>query len=288
VAGTTGTAGTAGINLPNVWIAFDSDRDFNRDIYMIRPDGTDLTRLTSEPSIDKEPAFSPGGDRLAFTSDRGDDGFQIYLLDVASRQVTRVTQRAEGADQSRFSPDGQLITFHSGASVYVIRPGGTEETLVATGADSFNAYFWPAFSADGQQLVFDRNNEINAVRLDGSGLRKVVQNWTTTIKSPTVSPGGSEIAYHVYCDDGGASIWTTPFSTVTDPCGGRRLTPLGQPPSQRPAWGPDNWFAYERVDKASNVATIALISRTEGVPRILTIEAPGSVAVDSRNPSWSR
>ena len=162
VAGTSGAAGTAGINLPNVWIAFDSDRDFNRDIYMIRPDGTDLTRLTSEPGIEKEPAFSPGGDRLTFTSDRGGDGFQIYLLYLASNQVTKVTHRAEGADQSRFSPDGELITFHSGASVYIIRPDGTEETLVATGLDSFNAYFWPAFSADGQQLVFDRNNEINA------------------------------------------------------------------------------------------------------------------------------
>lgn len=288
VAGTSGAAGTAGINLPNVWIAFDSDRDFNRDIYMIRPDGTDLTRLTSEPGIEKEPAFSPGGDRLTFTSDRGGDGFQIYLLYLASNQVTKVTHRAEGADQSRFSPDGELITFHSGASVYIIRPDGTEETLVATGLDSFNAYFWPAFSADGQQLVFDRNNEINAVRLDGSGFRMVVRNWTTTIKSPSVSPGGGEIAYQVYCDDGGPSIWTTPFSTVTDPCGGRRLTPPGQPPSQRPAWGPDNWFAYERVDKASNVATIGLISRTEGVPRILTSDAPGSVAADNRNPSWSR
>src|SRR5688572_9105268 len=112
VAGTSGAAGTAGINLPGVWIAFDSDRDFNRDIYMIRPDGTDLTRLTSEPSLEKEPAFAPGGDRLTFTSDRG-GGLQIYLLDLASNQVTQVTHRAEGADQSRFSPDGQLITFHS-------------------------------------------------------------------------------------------------------------------------------------------------------------------------------
>src|SRR5688572_24117383 len=67
VAGTNGAAGTVGINLLGVWIAFDSDRDFNRDIYIIRLDGTGLTRVTTERSIEKEPAFSPGGDRLTFT-----------------------------------------------------------------------------------------------------------------------------------------------------------------------------------------------------------------------------
>ncbi|HEY7375388.1 MAG TPA: hypothetical protein VIF57_24735, partial [Polyangia bacterium] len=176
-------------------IAFDSDRDnFNVDIYTMRVDGSELTRLTSETSIDKEPAFSPDGNRISFTSNRTGT-FQIHLIDLTTSQVTQVTNVAADADQSSFSHDGTLIAFHSGASVWVIHPDGTGLTMVAAGLDDFNAYYWPDFSADDRELVFDRNNEVDAARLDGSATRMIVQNWTTTIKSPAVSPNGADVAY---------------------------------------------------------------------------------------------
>lgn len=265
------------------WIVFDSDREnFNRDVFMVRANGTEITRLTTEIGLDREPSFSPDGNQIAFTSDRSGT-FQIHVMNLTTRLVTQVTRRPEGADQSSFSHDGAWITFHSGPSVYVIHPDGTAEKRIATGLDNFNAYSWPQFAVGDQELIFDRNNEIDAVRLDGSGFRRIVANWTTTIKSPTVSPTGVDIAYAVYCGTG-LSIWTTPFSTTTNPCEGRRLTPVGEPPSQRPAWGPNNVIAYERVDRASNVASIALISRTAGsMSCILTADT-----ADSRNPSWSQ
>jgi len=263
-------------------IAFDSDRtDSNRDLYTVALDGSLLTRLTTEPSIEKEPAFSPDGNRLSFSSDRSGT-FQIYLLDLASAQVTQVTDIPDGADQSSFSHDGTWIAFHSDASVWVVHPDGTGATLVATGLDSFNAYFWPHFSADDTELVFDRNNEIDAIHLDGTGFRRIVENWTTTIKSPAVSPGGTDVAYTVFCA-GALSVWTTPFLTTTEPCMGLRVTPPGDLTSQRPTWGPDDFIAYERVDSAANIGSIAVISRTTGsVPCLLTPDA-----ADNRNPSWS-
>jgi len=291
-AGSPGTGGTlivaacgsttlAGLGATGT-IAFDSDReDFNRDIYTIRVDGSDLTRLTSTPGIDKEPSFAPDGGRISFTSDRSGK-FQIHLLELATMQVTQLTNVADAADQSSFSRDGRRVAFHSGASVWLINTDGTGLKLVATGLDTFNAYFWPHFSADDSELVFDRNNEIDAARIDGSGMRQIVQNWTTTIKSPAVSPGGADVAYDVYCT-GGPSIWTTPFSAKTNPCEGRRVTPVGEPDGHRPTWGPNNLIAYERVDRATNVGAIAVISRVSGsVPCLLTPDAS-----DSRNPAWS-
>jgi len=290
-AGDSGTGGAlvvgaCGSALPELGatgtIAFDSDReDFNRDIYTVRVDGSALTRLTSTPGIDKEPSFAPDGGRISFTSDRSGK-FQIHLLELATMQVTQLTNVADAADQSSFSRDGRRVAFHSGASVWIINTDGTGLKLVATGLDTFNAYFWPHFSADDSELVFDRNNEINAARVDGSGMRQIVQNWTTTIKSPAVSPGGADVAYDVYCT-GGPSIWTTPFSTKTNPCEGRRVSPVGEPDAHRPTWGPNNLIAYERVDRATNVGAIAVISRVSGsVPCLLTPDAS-----DSRNPAWS-
>ena len=290
-AGSAGTAGDEGLSAcgPSLLmegatgtIAFDSDRtDFNRDLYTVAVDGSALTRLTTDPSNDKEPAFSPDGHQLSFSSDRSGT-FQIYLLDLATTQVTQVTNIPDGADQSSFSHDGTLIAFHSDASVWVVHPDGTGATLVATGLDNFNAYFWPHFSADDTELVFDRNNEIDAVHLDGSGLRRIVQNWTTSIKSPAVAPGGIDVAYAVWCDSA-LSIWTTPFSTTTQPCKGRRVTPAGDHTSQRPTWGPNDLIAYERVGTAGNIGSIAVISRTTGsIPCLLTPDP-----ADNRNPSWS-
>src|SRR5207253_4450443 len=124
---------------------------------------------------------------------------------------------------------GALVAFHSGTSVYAIHVDGTGQTPI-TGTPG--GYFWPRFSASDQELVFDRDNEIDAVALDGTGFRRIVQNSTTSIKAPTISPGGGELAYDVYCDTG-YSIWTSSFLTTTDPCEGRRLTPVGEPASRK-------------------------------------------------------
>ena len=44
------------IGLAARWLAFDSDRGtFNRDLYLVRGDGSDVTRLTSESSTEKDP-----------------------------------------------------------------------------------------------------------------------------------------------------------------------------------------------------------------------------------------
>src|SRR5512139_1785348 len=51
-------------------IAFVSTRDGNAEIYSIEADGAGLTRLTNNSAFDGEPAWSPDGQRIAFTSDR--------------------------------------------------------------------------------------------------------------------------------------------------------------------------------------------------------------------------
>ncbi len=286
--GTGGASGACGpgssLGATPGWIVFDADQvNFNRDIYKIRPDGTQLTRLTTDVSIEKEPAVSPDGRWMTFTSDR-DGSLQIYLVDLQTNRVTKLTSAAGGADQSSFSHDSTLIAFHSGASVYTIPVNGTDPSLIATGAGS---YFWPQFSADDRQLVFDRENEMDVVGLDGTGFRMIVQNWTTTIKAPSVSPAGGEIAYYVNCSGVNAveadSIWTTPFATKTNPCAGRRLTPVSAFDAHHPAWGPNDIFAYEQIDQINNIGTIALLARTPGAaPCIIT-----AAGVDSRNPTWS-
>jgi len=264
------------------WIAFDSDAGGGlRTIFMMHPNRSDVRDLTLGHYIDKEPSFSPDLRYLSFTSDRTGPP-QIFLLDLVTLQARQVTSRPEGADQSSFSRDGKLIAFHSGASVFVINPDGTGERRVATGLDNLNAYFFPEFSADGTELVFDRNNEINAERLDGSGLRQIIQNTTTTIKAPAVSIDGLEIAYSVYCQTGPAIV-TAPFGSPTRFCSGARVTQLDNLDEVvHPAWASSGFIAYERFNRTTKISSIAVVSRSGAGPTCIV----GSPALDSRNPTW--
>jgi hypothetical protein len=61
------------------------------------------------------------------------------------------------------------------------------------------------------------------------------------------------------------------------------VTPVDEPNAQRPAWGPNNLIAYTRIEKGTNVASIAVVSRAAGsVPCVLA--AAGG---DDRSPAWS-
>jgi hypothetical protein len=204
-------------------------------------------------------------------------------MDLGTRAIRQLTTGVVSSDQSSLSRDGRMVAFHRGASIYVINVDGTGERLVATGLDTFNAYFWPHFSADGTELVFDRNNEINAIRLDGTGFRQIVQNTTTTIKSPEVSISGSEVAYSVWCEGGGPSIWTTPFAVNSMFCKGRRVSPSDGFDASRPTWGTNTVIAYERVNRATGLGAIVAISRdANSLPCVLT-----PLSADSRNPSFA-
>ncbi len=51
-------------------IAFPSDRDSNREIYVMNPDGTGQANVTNHPAHDNEPAWSPDSTGIAFESNR--------------------------------------------------------------------------------------------------------------------------------------------------------------------------------------------------------------------------
>ena len=266
------------------FIAFDSDRDaLRRNLYMMHPDLSGFTQLTQGTNVDREPFFSYDAKRLSYTS-VVEGTSQIFIMDLAARTSVQVTHRPEGAEQSSFSRDGQWVAFHSGRSLYIIKPDGTGERLVGTGADTINDSTWPAFSADGTALVFDQVTEIFSLKLDGTGLRLIVGNGPTGNKMPAISPSGIDLASSLSCPNPmGQAIGTVPFATTTEGCGAHRVTPYDNFNSWRPTWGTGSVLAYHRSDRFTNRAVIAMISTVDPQPCFLT-----SGPEDSRNPSWSQ
>jgi Tol biopolymer transport system component len=77
-------------------IAFTSDRDGNDDIYVMDADGSSQTRLTTEAADDWEAAWSPDGEKIAFTRQRDSSHGETYVMD------------ADGSNQTRLTTDGEL------------------------------------------------------------------------------------------------------------------------------------------------------------------------------------
>ena len=65
-----------------------------REIYVAAADGTELRRLTESEAADVFPAWSPDGERIAFTSDRSNPPAhenEIYVMDADGGDVQRLT-----------------------------------------------------------------------------------------------------------------------------------------------------------------------------------------------------
>ncbi len=92
-------------------IAFVGQMDGNDEIYTIRPDGSDLRRLTDQRKFDWFPAWSPSGDRIAFCSERF-GGQELMLARTDGSGQARITVAEETYEQEpAWSPDGKGLAY---------------------------------------------------------------------------------------------------------------------------------------------------------------------------------
>ncbi|MFC2038122.1 hypothetical protein ACFLYD_09265, partial [Chloroflexota bacterium] len=115
-----------------------------RDVYVIDSDGGGLTNLTSGAGNEKHASWSPGGERIAFVSDR-DGNDEIYVMavpdgtDGGGKGLTRLTDSPEDDSHPTWSPDGRCLAFESyrdGAlGLYVMHVDGSGLKKLADSAD---------------------------------------------------------------------------------------------------------------------------------------------------------
>ena len=100
------------------WIAFvvtevdKAANKMNSDIYLIPATGGEPRKLTSSPSSDANPRWSPNGKTLAFVSSRSDDS-HVWLIDVDGGEARQLTKLSTSASNPVWSPDGKMIAFVS-------------------------------------------------------------------------------------------------------------------------------------------------------------------------------
>lgn len=139
-------------------IYFVSDRTRNKEIWVMDADGGNQRQITRYNSLTIQPAVSPDGSKIAFTSYlRTNPGIFVFSVDPV-RDLGFYNQRASVNSSPSFTPDGKQIVYSSSA------PN-------------------------------DRCCRIFIANLDGSGLRPISSaGWIDT--EPKVNPKtGAEIAF---------------------------------------------------------------------------------------------
>ncbi len=94
------------------WITFASDREGNIELFKVRSDGTELTRLTNHPGIDCRPRWSRDAQWILFSSNRSGN-FDLFAIRSSGDDLRQLTTHPTPDDHADWSPDGKSIAFVS-------------------------------------------------------------------------------------------------------------------------------------------------------------------------------
>jgi serine/threonine protein kinase/Tol biopolymer transport system component len=158
------------------WIAFDTSAP-REDLFLVRPDGGDLRRLTDDAAKDRIPRWSPDGGRLLFYSNRSGK-YEAWTIGADGSGLRQETQiRGEPLFDPFWSPDGRRIAgglgFRGPAVIDLDRPiaGRRPEPLALLRPATFSVNDW---SPDGGRLIgTDESDELVVYTFRTRGLERL-------------------------------------------------------------------------------------------------------------------
>lgn len=237
--------------------------------------------LTSDAGTKSYPAFSPDGQRIAYSA-RGVakvDAFHIYVRTVTPDTPRQLTDGAANDVAPVWSPDGNSLAFlrmDGGHAQYVVVPagGGVEHKVAEFPAAGDESQPLPSvdWTQDGKSLVVVQAGD---KQLPGLAVVEIASGKVTRITNPpegtegdscpAVSPDGSSLAFVRHTSSDGADIYLSDLAG-TNP---RKLT-FDDRGIRGISWTPDG---HDIVYSASRVGGWKLwrLAAYGGSPRELPI-----------------
>jgi Tol biopolymer transport system component len=176
-------------------LAFDRERDGNRDIYVMNADGSGQRRLTTCPAKDAWPQWAPNGRSLAFLSER-DGSRGVYAINVQTGAARRVTRYGQFPD---WTPDGLIIFTgllerNEAGRIFTIRAYGADRRPLPT--QPGNA-LGVRVSDDGQEIVYSTRgiHQVYKADIDGGRPAPLVASENNEANDPAWSPDGEWVVY---------------------------------------------------------------------------------------------
>lgn len=196
------------------WLAYDSDRSGNGDVWTIAVTGGTPRQVTTDPSGDYVQDWSPDGRELAIHSFRT-GARQVFVVPSTGGPAQRVATTTTDDANPDFSPDGNAIAFDNvestGTQISVARrtargaPWGAPRRITTRGGSD------PSWSPDGRWIAYISRG-VRIVSPSGDGDRLVVPG---AVAPDSVEPrfaywsaDGGTLYYKAYDARDRSSIWS--------------------------------------------------------------------------------
>lgn len=264
-----------------------------KEIFTMNWDGSDLKQISYHKSSALSPAWSPGGNQIAysaFTVDprRGTRNVNLYVYDFRTRQRTIISSRRGINSGAVFFPNGRSLLMTLSATgtpdIYKIGLNGRTQGRVTSGPfRSMNVE--PAVSPDGKMMAFssDRSGRpmIYTMSLDPPRPSQRITIAGRYNAAPMFSPNGKKIAFAGW-DKGHFDL----FIMNVDGTNMQRLTQYRKPNGK--------WSSNEYPSFSPDGRYIVFQSNRNGYYQIFMTDTKGSfitpITVDKYNyfqPRWS-
>ena len=289
-------------------IAFTSDRDGNREIYLMNADGTNQVRLTNNSVVDDHPNWSPDGTKIAFVSQRPSGAFAICQMNADGTDKVEITPLSNFVNlppdgvigfSMSWSPDGRKITYQDGITgyfpayndIYVVDvETGIQQNLTNDGGGSLveRLDFNPAWSPDGSTILYASHRfngvcpSLFAMNPDGTNRRLLSGNHCPAY-SPSWSPDSTKIVFVELNNENVESELRVANSDGTNV----RIFDGGVPdPKNRdyPRWSPDgNKIIFNMTDNPTSNDIEIYLKNVDGTGYA---QLTNTIGARNYRPSW--
>jgi TolB protein len=236
------------------------------------PGDTDSFQLTYGDWDDRYPSIAPNGRNIAFSSHR-DGNWDLYLFDIKTGEIRRLTATLGYEGRVRWSPDSQWLTYEAyyegNYDVWLMPVEESGEPIRLT--THLAADLSPVWSQDGRKIVFTSNRDGNfdlfIADLDAIEDRFMnISNTPNCIeRDPIFAADGQHLAFSSR-SDGRDQLMVIDMSNLAD-----QPRVVGQ--GVFPAWSPSGNAIVAVQQHAQNSSLVGYSQNQSAVPPVgLVIE----------------
>jgi serine/threonine protein kinase len=264
------------------WIAYAADGRGNRDIYLQSVTGQTPIDLTADSADDDDqPAFSPNGEQIAFSSRR--DGGGIFVMGRTGESVRRVTR---AGFNPAWSPDGAEILYTTeNVQLDPQNTSGVSELWAVTVASGARRRIdvpdgvLPSWSPHGRRIAYTSRREIGGARkvevwtAEPDGRKAVAVTTDGAFNWDAIwAPDGTHL-YFSSGRGGSPNLWRVAIDENTGKV-------LGQAEALTV---PAPFAAHLSISKDGRLLAYSSVLRTRNIQRVALDPAAGT---PKGEPSW--